>query len=317
MFHKESIAFEGAVAIYQYKDYLILQGRDFWIRKLDGSTVVRYHNMHNVFKIKFLPQEQLLICGGTNTAYRLLSLKTGKEIWSIPTIKKSYVSGLHFAISHDGKYAYDSYNFKDEYHLVRIGLLSGDICSCKLGPGYRALRDIVCDDTCDTLYLLRTQIDNIEGHNVGFNEIQSLDFDAPRCCETICNWKSDGTQNSVAAFFLGDYKHVMSRDLSIFESRTGKVYSLVANEPNGINPGRRPIDCWFDASKQYLHLKYDNGNIIIDCKNRKMAARYAASFARGCLIDDAYWIALGDKVTKKPFPLIEDIPGCKLSTWHV
>lgn len=317
MLDKKTVDLKGAVSVYRHEDYLALQGKDFWVCKFDGTTVLRYQNMPNIHKLAFLPQDMLLICGGTNTAYRLFCLKTGEEIWRIPTIKKSWVSGRHFALSRDGKYAYDYFDYKDGYHIVRINLQSGDMCSRKIGPGYRALTDIICSHTSDALYLLRTQIDEVDGRNIGFNEIQRLDFSSPSDYESICKWESAGTHSAIAAFFLGDCERILSRDLRVYESKTKKVYSLVENELDWTQPGLGPNDCWVDTSNRYICLNYDNVNVVLDPNKRKMVARYAAPFARGCLIGDTYWIASGDKVEKKAFPVIEDIPARKLSTWRV
>lgn len=317
MFDKHSINLERAIRVYTHEDYIILQGTDFWVCKLDGTTVLRYHNMPNVHKVSFLPQNQLLICGGTNTSYRLLCLQTGAEIWRIPIIRKSYVSGRHFALSYDGMYAYDYYNYKDDYYIVQINLQTGEMRSCKVGMGFRALTDIICAENSDSLFLLRTQIDDVDGRSIGLNEIQRFEFPSLCYCETICRWESDGNGNSLAAFFLGDCRSVISEDLHVFESDTGKTYSLVENDPDWIKPGFGPNDCWVDASNRYICLSYDNVNVVLDRKKQKMVARYAASFARGCLIGDTYWIPSTDKVEKKPFPIVEDIPKRKLKVWRV
>ncbi len=90
---------------------------------------------------------------------------------------------------------------------------------------------------------------------------------------------------------------------------------MLENDPNWTKPGLGPSMCWFDESRQYLSLMYDNVNVVIDWHERKMVARYAGKHMKGCLINDEYWISSEDGIRRVPFPLIEDIPPRKLTTW--
>ena len=316
MFDNSSIDLKGAHQVLKHGEYLILKGNDFWVCKIDGTTVLRYRNMPYIDnKVAFLPQDKLLICGARKTTYRLLCLKTGQEIWSVLPLKKYWLGGSRFAVSYDSRYAYDEFSYKDSRYIARIDLQSGEVRETKLGPGYRAVDDIICSKDSDGLYLLRSQIDEAGDRNIGRNQIQRLTFSSPCHYETVCQWETAGHGDCVAHRFLGDCETVVSTGLSVFNSKTGETYSLVENEPGWTKPGLGPHKYWFDASNRYVCVAYDNVNVIIDWENRKMVARYAVKFGRGCLIGDTYWVPSGDKVEKKPFPLIEDIPKRKLSTF--
>lgn len=315
MFDQYFIELKSAKRVYIHENYLILQGNDFLVCKTDGTTILRYQNMPNVYKVAFLSQDRLLICIGGIPAYRLLCLKTGEEIWKSRVLKTAGITGPRFAVSHDSRYVYDRYDGLTGHHIVRIDVQSGKLQVCKLGPGYRALDDIICGADSEGLFLLRSQIDGVADRNIGRNQIQRLTFSSPCCYETIYQWETEGHGDCIANWFLGDQEAVLSKNLSVFTPKTGETYSLVENEPDWAKPGLGPHDYWIDESNQYVCVAYDNVNVVLDRKNQKMVARYATKFGRGCLIGDTYWVPLGDKVEKKAFPMIEDIPKRKLSTW--
>ena len=95
------------------------------------------------------------------------------------------------------------------------------------------------------------------------------------------------------------------------------MYFLLENDPDWVEPSPGWTDVWFDESRKYLCLWYDNVNVVVDWEARKMVARYVGKYTKGCLIDNEYWIFSEDKLRRMPFPLIEDIPPKKLTTWSV
>ena len=95
------------------------------------------------------------------------------------------------------------------------------------------------------------------------------------------------------------------------------VIDLLENETTWQRPDMNPSDCWLDLSKRYLCVMYRTANVIIDVSQRKVAAQYAANLERGCLIGNAYWLCVNDRICRKPFPKFEEAPPVKaISGWE-
>lgn len=301
---------EASRIYYSYEENrVVLTGKKLWICLPTGQIIACREDIPNAHKLLFLPQKQLLICGGNGTTYRLVSMEDGSDIWTVPQIKKLSTCGSHFSVSPDGKYAFDFYEWHGQYCLVRIDLLSGLIDTFALHGGLRALQDITCNQE-GNLLLLRAQIDKVDAHDVCRSEIRQVNWDTRESARLNC-WQSDLA--SAPCGFANASHSILTKNLRIIEMPTAEKYSLLENNATWKQPGLGPHSFWFTVDGKYICIAYDNANVIIDLQTRKIVAQYPGYFFRGCLIGDEYWVPTGEGVVRKRFPLIENIPPRKLS----
>lgn len=287
----------------------VLVGKKLWICSQDGTMIVCKEDIPNAHTLCFLPDDRLLLCGGNGTSYRLFSLEDGKEIWTVPHIKKMSVTGPRFAVSSDGKWAFDFYDWKGSYCFVKIDLTTGTIDTFELRGGLRAIVDIICDAE-DRILLLQTQYDQLDGRHICENEVRQVDLTTKKT-ERLHYWQMDAP--FIAKGFLGCATRVLTQNLCAVDVASGAASSIVANTPEWEKPGLGPHDFWFAPETKYLCVAYDNANVIIDLQEKKMVARYSGRFIKGYLRKNQYWMPTEIGVESKPFPLIEEIPPRKLT----
>lgn len=291
----------GSYRIYRNQEYIVLLGEKLWIFHIDGSCVACRDGFYNATKLVFLSGGRILICGGKNTMYRLISLRDGNDIWQIKENKKVTVTSNRFAVAPDESYALDYYLWKDTNYLVRIDLLSGVASNHHLHEGFRALVDIVFDSK-GSVYLLQTQYDDLGEERVSRNEIRVLDNKYSSRQKLEFSFQAP----SIAAFFW-DHEKIITNDLNVYNLRTGNCDFKLSGNLNYQVYGFGPNDIWFDYSGQYLCVMFDHANIVVDCNTGCTVGLYAGEFAHGCLINGEYWISSNAGIRILPFPCIEDL----------
>ena len=297
-------------------DYIVILGKKLWVFKRDGTFVVCRADISNAFKVAFLPGNYLLTGSERKASYRLLSLENGADMWTDPPVKHSSTS-RRFAISPDNTTAYDFYWWRGIDYIVKIDLQTGQMDSVPLDLGLRATMDIMCDED-GTPCLLQTHDEMVAGERVSQNgiRIQDLDGTSPGCAYYWKNkWQSHW--KAKAKYFLDGMEFILTDDLHVLEHKTGKLYDLLENDPNREEMRQIPSDCWLDQSKRYISLLYETANVIVDWHARKVVARYASTFTRGCLIDQEYWVCTDEGIQRKPFPAFEEIPPQKYVFWKL
>lgn len=312
MEHIDFNQFVGVAEIHDCGDFIVILGAKVWILNRDGSLRLTIHDIPNATGFAILSNERFLICGGLDTSFRLISLKNGEEIWRIPQIKRLSFFRFRLVVSSDEQYAFTTYVYRNDYYLVMIHLTSGDMTCKKVEGGFRTLVDIACDTQQGVLFLKR-QFDEIGEKRVGRNQVRRYNPETQRDDLIEYIWSSEAP--NIAMCFLENTNSIMMYDLTLLNSQTGEQYNILENEPSDYTPYFRLSQCWLDHARKYIFLKDNTANLVVDWQKRKIVARYAVQFAKGCLIGDEYWVPTKNGILKKPFPIFEEIPPQKLFSW--
>lgn len=306
---------KGSFYIYSNGEFVFLAGTKFYIFKPDGSLVACRKDLRYVHGITFLSGNRaLLSCKGV---YHMIELPTGSDIWSVPFTKSSF-GGSEIAISPDEAYAYSYDTWKSRHFIARLDLRTHELDVHDFYMDCGGTHDILCDEE-GIPCLLKSFSITIGGKQFSEVGVRMHDFYYPDAGRTT-NWKTKGIYEGLfgALQFFGSTDRILCDDLRVYEPATGKSINLLENDPAWQPPFPRPSECWFDTTGRYLCVKYSNGNVIVDLLERKVVAQYAAKHMRGCLVGNEYWICDGERILRKPFPVMEDIPpqsGAINSDW--
>lgn len=298
----------GRYTISTRDEYVVLSGKNLVLCNVAGEIITYRPDLRNIHKVAFLSGDRILIDCGILRSYVLLSLVDGSEIWRVAQPKLDYTS-RSFAISPDHAYIYDYFYLKEECFLTRISILSQKTTVYAVKSDMRCVSDIKCDIEGFPC-LLQHHYESSE--NVSINGI---------CCFTdnvhesvgVFRWKFEFPR--ISCYFLGDTETILTEDLYVYNPKTRRMFYLLENELEWESPGMRPLFCRIDESRRYVVLSYDTVNVVIDVINKKMVARYVASFTNGFIVDNEYWISSASGIQRKPFPLIEDMPQRKYRFW--
>ena len=314
-----NLKIKAAAIVLSNGEYVAVVGEALWVFRTDGQLLLRRDDIRYAGKITFLSGNKLLIGAETNASYRMISLPDGADVWSTPKFKP-HCYGLPFAISPDGKYAYDVIDRRMKNYLVRLDLQTGTMKETPITGGYRSIGAIVCEEDGTPCLLQHHYNMDAPGGRVSENGIRCPQMGRFLAKDSI-NWKNTWQHKDqrISAFFLGNTSHILTNDLYVYKPETGESYFLLENDPQWVHPGFHefacPSFCWFEENGRYLFLAYDNVHVAIDWKERKMAARYAGRSCEGKLMGSEYWMPTGEGVRCVPFPAIEDIPPRKPVFW--
>lgn len=300
---------KGKYFIFSNQNFVVLIGKKLYIFRADGTQIACRPDVPHAYKVAFISENKILTGGGKN-AYHLISLEDGAEIWSIPQPKMN-THFNKFALSTDNTEVYDFFRWNDTLYFLKINIETRESDVYPISGGLRTTKDIMCDEK-GVPCLLQTHYERIGGEQVSQNGIlyQYQDsFETGSEYYWKYKWQHQGT--TIAENFLLDTETILTNDLYVFKPRTGKMSYLLENEDIWQAPELGPNDCWFDQSGRYLTLMYLTSNVIIDWKERRRVAQYAAEYAVGCLVHDEYWICSENVICRKPFPIIEEVPAMR------
>ncbi len=296
-------------------DYVVLMGRYLYIFKTNGEFVAKRSDIRAPNKVAFIGEDRLLVDAGR--FYCLMSLEDGVDIWK--TVRKDPCDwSANFAISKDGRFAYDYYSGEISLGLVAINVSTGELSEHHCLPELRATKDIICDyDEEETPCLLQSHYCEISGKQISENGILYQYQDIVRAGSTYywkAKWSYPGKR--IVQGFFGSPDTVITNDLLIHNTRTGEQFCLIDNEKNWMLPKTRLIMCTSDFEKGYVFLIFDRCNVVVNYNERKVIACYATErIKQGCLVGDQYWISTKNGVVRKPFPLMEEIPPAPTITF--
>ena len=296
-------------------NYVVLFGDMLSIFNKDGSIVAHKKNLRNIHKIVAISEDSILADCGSPKAYVALSLSDGAEVWSLSHPRLDYTS-RGFAIPPDNSAVYDYYDLKGSQYLLKIDLTTREMTTISLESGLRCISDLACDEK-GTLCLLEHHYEIIGEKHISINGIRYV-YEDSVCPGNAYNWKSKWAFDfpTISKFFLGNTDTVLTKDLFVYQPKTGKKYHLLENESRFELPECEPYDWKISSNKQYVILLYKDTNIVVDITTKKVVARYNTDFYHGCLIDDQYWVCLDDHIQIKPFPFFENIPASKPCFWY-
>lgn len=293
--------------------FVVLIGGKLWIFRADGSLVAFKRNIINAYKLLFLSGNRVLVECGRLKAYILLSLEDGKEILRIPQPKMD-ISARSFTISKDEANIYDYFELSGKRYILQINTSSWEIQTFFLEEGMRSVVDIKCDDR-GNLCLLECHYETDSKHRISRNGIRAINQnDAEYQYSWLCEWNHAFPRISYA--FLGGLEWIITNDLYIYNAHSKKSFFLLENDNEWQTPKNEPGWIYLTADKKYVILFYSSMNVVVDLNSRKMVARYAARDTQGCLVGDEYWICCDKHITRKSFPLIENVPEDKYVFWN-
>jgi len=300
---------KGSFYIYSNGEYVVLPGTKLFIFKTDGSLVACRNDLRYAGRITFLSGSRMLLCS-SKAIFHMIDLRDGCDIWTAPYTKVE-LNIADFAVSQNEAFAYTYDEWKSTHFICRLDLQTHEVDIHEMYMDAGATRDISCDAE-GIPCLLKTLGETIGGKLFQQNGVRMHDF-----CDVspgnTTSWKTKWSfeGNRSALCFLDGTDTIVTTDLHVYRPSTGTSLDLLENESSWQRPERAPSDCWLDISKRYLCLKYQTTNVIIDIQARKVVAQYAADYKQGCLINNEYWICVGNRILRKPFPAFEESPPVK------
>lgn len=292
-------------------EYVVIPHTKLHILRPDGTPVACRSDLHYAHRLTFLSGGRMLLIS-EKFVFHMIDLSTGEDLWTAPYTKNN-LNVAPIVISPGEKYAYtyDSwYNGKvDRSFISQLNLETheADITEMRMDAG--ASQDICCEDET-TPCLLKTLIETIGGKNYLVCGVRLHDFSYGMAHFTN-NWKTKWYHELPCVSpmcFFGSTDQVVTSDFHVFSPATGENINLLENEKDHDLPKDSPCRCWMDHSGRYLCVQYQEGNVIIDTLERKIAATYQTGYRKGCLIGSEYWLGTEKGVAQKPFPSFEEIP---------
>lgn len=299
---------KGNFEIYSNGEYVVLSGAKLYILKPDGSLIACRNDLRYVGRITFLPGNRMLLCS-SKAVFHMIDLCTGGDLWNAPYVK-SNLNVHKFAVSPDGSFAYTYDEYRGNHFISRLFLSTPghevDVQDMHMDLG--ATCGILCD--ADGIpCLLKTLSETVGGKRVNQSGVRIHDFDGLDPGGTT-TWKAKWTfEDRTSISFWGSTNRILTSDLCLYDAENGSLTPLLTPDANKHLPQQTILECWPDSTGRYLCIKYHTGNVIVDTRNRCIAAQYAGDCRRGCLIGDEYWICASDGVCRKPFPAMEALPS--------
>ena len=167
----------------------------------------------------------------------------------------------------------------------------------------RVVQDIVCVSK-DHVILLLYQAEIENNKNDILSQLVSINLsDSGYFPNRLYSWKS----SSKCLPYSTDGRYVLYDNLCVYDLRNNNVFSLLENTkvPSILKANYSRM--YYDVDSGFLQLCNGKTNEFIDCKNRKLVARYytpECSFA-GCIVNDEFWIPGESGIQRKIFPMIE------------
>lgn len=307
---------KGNFHVYSNGEYVVLLGTKLYIFKPDGSLVVCRNDLRYAGRITFLSGNRMLL-SSSKAVFHMINLCDGSDIWTAPYTKNE-LNVADLAVSPDEAFAYTYDEWKGSSFISRLNLQTHQVDIHNMYMDSGATNGIICDEE-GIPCLLKTLRETIGGKLFHQNGVRIHDFYwfPGNTTHWKTKWSFEGARSAFR--FLDSTERIVTTDLHLYEPSTGTSFNLLENEFSWHPPEKYPSDCWLDISKQYLCVKYQTTNVIIDIPSHKVVAQYAANFNRGCLIGNEYWICVNDRICRKPFPAFEVAPPVKTvinSDWY-
>lgn len=292
-------------------EYVVIDHTKLHILRPDGTLVACRSDLCYAGRITFLSGNRMLLCS-SKSVFHMIDLTTGEDLWTAPYTKTN-LNVKPIAISPGEKFAYtyDGWNNgkMDTSFITQLNLETHETEIIEMHLDAGASRDICCED--ETIpCLLKTLLETVGGKNYLVSGVRLHDFFCQEARYTNV-WKTKWVRETPCGspeIFFGSTDQVVTSDLKVFTPATGEEIDLLENETQHTLPQENLGYCWLDQTGRYLCLRYMTGNVVIDIRERKIAATYAAEFKRGCLIGNEYWLGTEKGIVRKPFPAFEEIP---------
>lgn len=302
---KEIDKVNGCYDIYSNGRYVVLAGTKLRVFNTDGSQIICRDDIRYPGRITFLSNNRMMLSTG-NGVIHLIDLVTGKDIWSVQGPKADF-NIVHFAVTPDESCAYTFGTKREKMFIIRVDLRTCEVDSYYVTNDIGSTYDISCDEN-GVACILKVLYQNVAGQIISENGVLIQDYDDISRGNSHywkSKWQFAGQKNAFR--FWGDIDHILTSDLTLYEPKTGDHANLLENDTIKQVTGGHPSEAWLTPDERFLCLMYLQSNIIIDLGDKKICAIYAAEYTRGCIVENEYWICVGKRIIRKPFPLEEPI----------
>jgi hypothetical protein len=295
---------EDCEKIFLHHDTVVFTGKHPWIFRKDGTYIAKIKGISRAYQMTFLPNQTVFMDGAGDKSYHYVSLDTGEVLWSIPKKGRRNLPPQRMTVSPDGGKIYYLSCVGSDFGAEYIDTIVPEARSIttQKSPLYKGtVRGFWCNADGNLSMLRRV---------VCSNDFQLFQLDA-QSLEIISCQEFKAISNSNDAVTSND-TYILFDDWKVYAIKTGEMFSLLANEQNIVKKNRFVVD-GYDPDRKLLTVHYlDHGStLIIDCKNRKIAAHYrpiSNDLRSGRLIDNEFWIGTYDGIVKRPFPYVDPFP---------
>lgn len=292
--------------ISQNQDFLVFQGKKVFSLRRDGTCMTHYPEIHpHAGKSVFLPNNRLLIQGGSDHCYHVLSLEDGKTLASMKLPRQRIGTTKRFALSPDRKTAYDFWELRGIKYIVRINLQTFSYETFPFQLTLRVMVNIACAPSGEVL-ILESALGSVNGKARTIHQLSSVQF-RDGVCESSCKYRWDAPVRMNAHY--ADDRYALNKNLKVHDLQTNQEIDLLENTELPFTQKNGFLGYRYYPEEQYLQIYDGDQNDFIDCRERKLVARYNTSGNRfiGCLVDGEFWIGTETQIIKKPFPFFEEI----------
>lgn len=293
---------------------VLLSGKNLWLFRADGTFVARYKTIRGIYTAAFLPGNTVLV-QSMKGFYHHIALDDGQVLWSSEKKAKGVHAVQRFAISPDGTAVYNLHTV--DFDRLYIDRIIPEKCIHEqfvVRTGYRVSYEIFCDSD-GVLCALQSQVQSNKQTEEFIERIAerqsgilafSIDSEGVQS-----SWKKKWTcESKPTKYLLGcDGSHVMYGDFSVLQLETMKEFYLLPEEERMKIP-EGSISLHYNATRCLLTVHYlaKNLNIVVDCKNRRVVAKYEGDRTgfgtEGCVIGNEFWIGTSEGIIRKPFPCV-------------
>ena len=195
---------------------------------------------------------------------------------------------------------YMEYGTDRKYELVVIDLLNLNFQICAYPARLNGVADLIFHKD-KGLQVLETQV-NEDG--TCQNLVASIRIRNGACVSTPAfSWEGRHT----GKYFDGRY--VWENGYMIRDLDTGEYFSLLENSEIRVPEKHAPLAYTYYPEDKYLQIIDTQQNFFIDCKKRKIIARYftdpKSGSYQGVLAEREFLIGYADGIYSMPFPTIE------------
>lgn len=287
-------------AIYYHSDYYLFSGNGFRsCAKRGGSLFVYTEVKTPINTIAPLPDNKLLV-HDKKSVYHILDLEAGKVLVS-KQMPRKIISTKRFAVSDDGKTAYRIWLSGNKYHLAVIALSDLSYRTYPYKASWSNVADLVYQSK-DELRVLEAQAFN---GGVRRNQITSVLIGSEECITApVYQWESD----QIGKHFDGRY--VWESGCKIRDLITGEYFSLLENSDIMLSENHVTLSYVYYPEYNYVQLIDSKQNVFIDCRQRKIIARYFNDpqnlIYSGIYTGNEFWMGKPDGIYAMTFPVIEE-----------
>lgn len=286
--------------IYYHPDYYLFSGDGFGACSKYSGEVVTYPKIKTALhSLSELPNNRLLI-HDAKSIYHIVDLEAGVVLAS-KQMPKQVMSTRRFAISSDGNKAFRIWLRGNKYCLAIINLhdLGYQVYPYKETLNYVA--DLISISN-DELLVLETEVSD---NGLCRNLVTSVTVNGEGCTIVpLDQWEGNYCGN----FLDGNF--VLDNGYNVRNLSTGDTFSLLENSDILLPKKYVALSNTYYPREKYLQLIDNNQNIFIDCKKRKIVARYQMGSRKpayaGILTGNEFRFGKADGIYSSPFPLIEE-----------